>query len=84
MLVDWRSAGVAVSLMQVVKNFTNDFVLGNKANHAQRTATITYQRIDLIDPFDELRPTFSESGPFFFGESSGSALDFELSLSPRE
>ena len=34
--------------MQVVKNFTNDFVLGNKANHAQRTATITYQRIDLI------------------------------------
>ena len=29
------------------EEFSNDFVLGNKANHAQRTATITYQRIDL-------------------------------------
>ena len=64
--MDWGSAGVAVSLFDVVKNFTNDFVLGNKANHAQRTATITYQRIDLIDPFDELGPTFSKGCTFFW------------------
>ncbi len=55
----WRSAGVAVSLIQMVNNFANDFVLGNKADHAERTTAITFQRIDLIDPFDELGPTFS-------------------------
>ena len=36
--------------MQMVENFSNDFVLGNKADHAERTAAITFQRIDLIDP----------------------------------
>ncbi len=61
----WRSAGVAVSLIQVVKNFANDFVLGNEGNDAEGSSTITFQRIDLIDPFDELRPTFSKGGPFF-------------------
>ncbi len=55
----WRSAGVAVSLIQVVKNFANDFVLGNEGNDAEGSTAITFQRIDLIDPFDELRPTFS-------------------------
>ena len=54
--------------MQVVKNFTNDFVLGNKANHAQSAATITYQGVDLEDALDELGPTFSECGAFFWGE----------------
>ena len=63
--MDWRSAGVGVSLMQVVENFTNDFLLGNEANHAQRTATITYQGIDLKDPFDKLGPTLSKGGTLF-------------------
>ena len=30
-----RSAGVAVSLIQMVKNFANDFVLSNEGNDAQ-------------------------------------------------
>ena len=67
-LEDRRSAGVAVSLMQVVKNFANEFVLGNKANHAQRPTTITFQRVDLKDPFDELGPTFSKGGTLFWRE----------------
>ncbi len=46
-LVVWRSAGVAVSLIQVVENFANDFVLSNEGNDAQGTTTITFQRVDL-------------------------------------
>ena len=49
----------------MVKNFANHFVLGNKADHSERTAALTFQRVGLIDPLDELRPTFSESGAFF-------------------
>ncbi len=67
-LVFWRSAGVAVSLIQMVENFKNDFVLDNKADHAQGPSTLTFQRIDLIDSFDEPRPTFSESGALFWRE----------------
>ena len=61
-----RSAGVGVSLIQMVKNFANDSVLSNEGNDAQGTPTITYQRIDLIDAFDELGPTFSKGGTFFW------------------
>ncbi len=50
---------MAVSLIQMVENFANDFVLSNKAYHAQGPPTLTFQRVDLIDPFDELGPTFS-------------------------
>ena len=69
--------------MQMVENFSNDFVVSNKADHTQGPTALTFQRIDLIDPFDEPRPTFSESGALF-GESSGSVLDSELLLSPRK
>ena len=69
--------------MQMVEKFSNDFVVGNKADHTQGPTALTFQRIDLIDPFDEPRPTFSESGALF-GESSGSVLDSELLLSPRK
>ena len=79
----WRSAGVAVTLIQMVENFANDFVLGHEGNDAQGSPTITYQRIDLIDAFDELCPTFLRAARFF-GESSGSGFDSELFLSPRE
>ncbi len=61
-LVFWRSAGEAISLIQMVKNFANDLMLGNKADHTQGPSALTFQRIDLIDPFDEPRTTFSESG----------------------
>ena len=61
-----RSAGVAVSLIQMVENFADDFVLSNKAYHAQSPSALTFERVDLIDPFDELRPTFSESGALFW------------------
>ncbi len=50
---------MTVSLIQMVKNFANDFVLCNKADHAERSPAITFQRVDLIDAFDELCPTFS-------------------------
>jgi len=52
----------------VVENFSNDFVLGDKADDAQGPTALTFQRVDLIDAFDELRPRFSESGPFFWRE----------------
>ena len=65
-LVFWRSAGVAVLLFQMDENFANDFVLGDEGNHVERASALTLQRIDLIDPFDELRPTFSESGALFW------------------
>ena len=41
---------------------------GNKANHAQRPTTITFQRVDLKDPFDEQGPTFSKGGTLFWRE----------------
>ncbi len=50
---------MTVSLIQMVKNLANDFVLCDKADHAERSTAITFQRVDLIDPFDELCPTFS-------------------------
>ena len=59
---------MAVSLIQMVENFANDFVLSNEGNDAHGTATITYQRVDLIDPFDELCPTFSKGGTLFWRE----------------
>ena len=46
-LVVRRSACVAVSLVQMDENSANDFVL----DQAERTAAITFQRVDLIDPF---------------------------------
>ncbi len=39
---------MAVSLIQMVENFANDFVLSNKAYHAQGPPTLTFQRVDLI------------------------------------
>ncbi len=71
----WRSAGVAVSLVQMSKNFPNDFVLGNKSYHAEGSSALTFQRIDLIDLFDEPRPTFSESDALF-GRELGFGLGF--------
>ena len=41
-LVFWRSAGAAVSLMEMVENFSNDFVFGNKADHAQGPTALTF------------------------------------------
>ena len=64
----WRSAGVGVSHIQMVENFSNDFVLGNEADHAQSPTALTFQRVDLIDPFDEPRPAFSDGGALFLGE----------------
>ena len=57
---------MGVSLIHVFKSFANDFVLSNEGTDAQGTPAITYQRIDLIDPFDELCPTFSNRGTFFW------------------
>ena len=50
------------------RNFANDFVLGNERYHVERASALTLQRVDLIDAFDELRPTFSESGALFWRE----------------
>ena len=59
---------MTVSLIQMVKNLANDFVLCNKADHAERTTAITFQRVDLKDAFDELGPTFSKGCTFFWRE----------------
>ncbi len=48
------------------ENVANEFALGNEGNPMERASALTLQRIDLIDAFDELRPTFSESGALFW------------------
>jgi len=52
----------------MVENFSNDFVLGDEGDHAECTPTVTFQRIGLIDPPNELTPTFSERGAPFLRE----------------
>ena len=63
-----RSPGVSLSGFQMIENFSNDFVLGDEGDHAVRTSTVTFQRVGLIDPPNELRPAFSESGTLFWRE----------------
>ena len=60
-----RSAVVLLSVFQMVENFSNDFVLGDEGDHAEGTPAVTFQGVDLIDPPNELSPTFSESGALF-------------------
>ena len=66
----------------MVEKFSNDFVVGNKADHTQGPTALTFQRIDLLDPFDEPRPTFSESGALFRREL-GFGLGFTLVRSSK-
>ena len=61
-LVVWRSAGVTVSFIQMVENFLNDFVLGNKSYHAEVTSAVAKERVGFEVPFDQISPSFSESG----------------------
>ena len=49
----------------MIENFSNDFMLSDEGDDAKFAPTVTLQRIGLIDPLDELRPTFSESGALF-------------------
>jgi hypothetical protein len=63
-----RSAGILLSVLQMEKNFSNDFLLGDEGDHAECTPTITFQRVGFIDPPNELRPAFSESGTLFWRE----------------
>ena len=87
-----RSAGVLLSVFQMVENFSNDFVLGDEGDHAVGAAAVTFQRVGLIDPPNELRPAFSESGTLFWREPglvfgcggliSGERLKTEASLLP--
>ena len=63
-----RSAGVLLSVFQMVENFSNDFVLCDEGDHAEGAPAVTFQGVDLIDPPNELSPTFSESGALFTEE----------------
>ena len=47
-----------------------DLMLGKRSDDAELGCALTLQRVGLIDPFDELRPSFSESGAL-----SGENLD---------
>ena len=57
-----RSAGVGLSLFQMTQDFSNDLLLGDEGDDAEGASTLTFQRVGLIDPLDELRPAFSEGG----------------------
>ena len=61
-----RSAGVGLLLFQMTQDFSNDLLLGDEGDDAEGASTLTFQRVGLIDPLDELRPAFSESGAFFW------------------
>jgi hypothetical protein len=52
----------------MIQDFSNGFLFEDEGDHAEGAATLTFQRVGEIDPFDELRPTFSDGGPFFWGE----------------
>jgi len=60
-----RRAGVGLSLFQMTQDFSNDLLLGDEGDDAEGASTLTFQRVGLIDPLDELRPAFSEGGAFF-------------------
>lgn len=66
-----------VCLPQMLQDFSNGVLFEDEGDNAEGPATLTYQRIGEIDPFDELRPTFSEGGGFFWGEL-GLVLGFRV------
>ena len=43
-----RRAGVTLSCFQMIENFSNDFVLGDKGDDTEGTAAVTFQGVDLI------------------------------------
>ena len=43
-------------------------MLGDEGDHAEGTPAVTFQGVDLIDPPNELSPTFSKSGALFWRE----------------
>ena len=43
-------------------------MLGNKSDDAEFAAALTFQRVGLVNPPNELSPTFSESGSLFLRE----------------
>ena len=51
-----RSAGVGLSLFQMTQDFSYDLLLGEEGDDAEGASTLTFQRVGLIDPLDELRP----------------------------
>ncbi len=65
-----RSAGVGLSLFQMTQDFPNDPLLGDEGDDAEGASTLTFQRVGLIDPLDELRPAFSEGGAVFWRQLS--------------
>ena len=50
-----RSAGVGLSLFQMTQDFSNDLLLGDEGDDAEGVSTLTFQRVGLKDPLDELR-----------------------------
>ncbi len=60
-----RSAGVGLSLFQMTQDFPYGLLLGDEGDDAEGASTLTFQRVGLIDPLDELRLAFSEGGAFF-------------------
>ena len=54
----------------MTQDFSNDLLLGDEGDDAEGASTLTFQRVGLIDPLDELRPGFSEGGAFFWRQLS--------------
>ncbi len=52
------------------QDFPNHLLLGDEGDDAEGASTLTFQRVGLIDPLDELRPAFSEGGAFFWRQLS--------------
>ncbi len=65
----WR-ARVAFSFFEMSQDFPNDLLLGDEGDDAEGASTLTFQRVGLIYPLDELRPPFSEGGAFFWRQLS--------------
>ncbi len=49
----------------MVKNPSDDLVLGDERNNAKLAPTVTEEWVGLVNPPDQISPTFSESGTMF-------------------
>ncbi len=49
----------------MIENPSDDLLLGDEGNNAKLAPTVTEEWVGLVNPPDQISPTFSESGTMF-------------------
>ncbi len=51
--------------IEMIENPSDDLLLGDEGNNAKLAPTVTEEWVGLVNPPDQISPTFSESGTMF-------------------